>query len=693
MKDKITVALAGNPNSGKSTIFNLLTGARQHIGNYPGVTVEKKEGSCKHHNQELSITDLPGTYSLTAHSVEEVVARDFLIHDRPQVVVDIVDAANLERNLLLTTQIMEMDTPLIIVLNMMDMIERQKIKIDLKALEERLGVPIVPMVGSKGEGKEELLKMIVAVATKQIISKARPIPYQEDIEVAIGKVANLITNNPLPNLPKRWLALKMLERDEGLLEVTQQADPAPEIFAENIDRIYQKLTSHLDDAPEMLITEWRYGFIAGLIKETVSTPTGDRLSISDKIDKIVLNRALGLPIFLLLMYLVFYLTFTVGGPPMDWIDAGFSWLGDAITTHWPGSPDGALLSLVVDGIIGGVGGVVIFLPNIIFLFLAITILEGTGYMARAAFLMDRIMHKIGLHGKSFIPLLTGFGCSIPAIMATRTIENERDRLTTIMVTPLMSCGARLPIYALIIPAFFPQTWQAPMLWAIYVIGIVLMMLTAWLLRATLFKGEDAPFVMELPPYRLPTLKSILIHTWERAWLYLKKAGTIILGISIILWAMTTYPGTSADKLASLNSDEARQELLLANSAIGHIGHWLEPVMKPMGFDWRIGTAMIGAFAAKEVFVAQMGIVYSLGEADEESVPLREKLRKKYNPLIGFCIMLFCLISAPCMATIAVTKRETNSWRWALFQLSGLTLMAWVITVAVFQIGTVMHIGI
>jgi ferrous iron transport protein B len=314
-------------------------------------------------------------------------------------------------------------------------------------------------------------------------------------------------------------------------------------------------------------------------------------------------------------------------------------------------------------------------------------------MARAAFLMDRVMHRIGLHGKSFIPLLTGFGCSIPAIMATRTIENERDRLTTIMVTPLMSCGARLPIYALIIPAFFPQAWQAPMLWVIYVIGIVLMMLTAWLLRTTLFKGEDAPFVMELPPYRLPTLKSIFIHTWERAWLYLKKAGTIILGISIILWAMTTYPGTSAEKLASLNSDEARQEMQLANSAIGHVGHWLEPVLKPMGFDWRIGTAMVGAFAAKEVFVAQMGIVYSLGEADEESVPLRDKLRNRYSPLIGFCIMLFCLISAPCMATIAVTKRETNSWRWALFQLSGLTVMAWVITVAVFQIGSIMHIGI
>ena len=692
MKKKITVALAGNPNSGKSTIFNLLTGARQHIGNYPGVTVEKKEGSCKYDNCELSITDLPGTYSLTAHSVEEVVARDFLIHDQPQVVVDIVDASNLERNLLLTTQIMEMGTPLIIVLNMMDMISKEKISIDLKTLSERLGVPIVPMIGNKGEGKDELLQMIVAVATNQEKSDARPIPYQEDIELAIGEIAGLISINPLPDLPKRWLALKMLERDESLLKITQSADPAPEILDENISGIYQKLAVHLDEAPEMLITEWRYGFIAGLIKETVRTPTGDRLNISDKIDKIVLNRALGLPIFLLLMYLVFYLTFTVGGPPMDWIDAGFSWLGDSITAHWPGNPDSALLSLVVDGIIGGVGGVVIFLPNIIFLFLAITILEGTGYMARAAFLMDRIMHRIGLHGKSFIPLLTGFGCSIPAIMATRTIENERDRLTTIMVTPLMSCGARLPIYALIIPAFFPQAWQAPMLWAIYIIGIVLMMLTAWLLRTTLFKGEDAPFVMELPPYRLPTLKSILIHTWERAWLYLKKAGTIILGISIILWAMTTYPGTSAEKLASLNSDEARQEMQLANSAIGHVGHWLEPVLKPMGFDWRIGTAMVGAFAAKEVFVAQMGIVYSLGEADEESVPLRDKLRNRYNPLIGFCIMLFCLISAPCMATIAVTKRETNSWRWALFQLTGLTVLAWVITVAVFQVGSIMHIG-
>ncbi len=693
MKNKITVALAGNPNSGKSTIFNLLTGARQHIGNYPGVTVEKKEGTCEYLDHELLITDLPGTYSLTAHSAEEVVARDFLIHEQPQVVVDIVDASNLERNLLLATQMMEMDTPLIIVLNMMDMVARQQLTIDVKAMEEMLGVPIVPMVGSKGKGKEELLQMIIDVASKQKKSAPRSIPYQDDIEEAIGEIAAMITTNPLPTLPKRWLAIKMLERDDSLLETLSQADPAPEVFKHDVDRIYKKLAVHLDEAPEMLITEWRYGFIAGLIKETTSTPASDRRSISDRIDQVILNRALGLPIFLLLMYLVFYLTFTVGGPPMDWIDAGFSWLGGAITAHWPGNPDSALLSLVVDGIIGGVGGVVIFLPNIIFLFLAIAILEGTGYMARAAFIMDRVMHKIGLHGKSFIPLLTGFGCSIPAIMATRTIENERDRLTTIMVTPLMSCGARLPIYALIIPAFFPQTWQAPMLWFIYIIGIILMMLSAWLLRATLFKGEDAPFVMELPPYRLPTLKSIIIHTWERAWLYLKKAGTIILAISIILWAMTTYPGIPEKKLAALHSDEARQELQLANSAAGRVGHWLEPVLKPMGFDWRIGTALIGAFAAKEVFVSQLGIVYSLGEADEKSVPLREKLQQRYNPLIGFCIMLFCLISAPCMATIAVTKRETNSWRWALFQLAALTVMAWVITSLVFQIGTWLQIGI
>ncbi|MBN2332150.1 MAG: ferrous iron transport protein B [Deltaproteobacteria bacterium] len=692
MDSTITVALAGNPNSGKSTIFNLLTGSRQRVGNYPGVTVEKKEGGCRHQGQELTIIDLPGTYSLSPHSVEELVTQDFLLNQRPQVVIDIVDASNLERNLLLATQLMEMNTPLIIVLNMMDMVARQQTTIDLPILEQLLGVPVIPMVGSRGTGKEQLLETIIAVAEQRQNPTPRPIAYQQDIEEVIAELSSMISTTLLPELPRRWLAIKLLERDGQLLEKVSKADPAPEIFKSNYERIYEKLSGHLDEAPELLITEWRYGFIAGLIREATITTAAERLTFSDKVDKIILNRILGLPIFLLLMYLVFTLTFRIGGPPMIWLDTGFSWLGDTISSFWPGRPDSAVLSLLVDGIIGGVGGVLVFLPTIILLFFAIAMLEGTGYMARAAFIMDRMMHKIGLHGKSFIPLLTGFGCSVPAIMATRTLEDERDRLTTIMVTPLMSCGARLPIYALIIPAFFPATWQAPMLWLIYVFGIALMMVTARFLRATLFKGDDTPFVMELPPYRLPTLKSIAIHTWDRAWLYLRKAGTIILAISIVMWAMTTYPTMPASPNNVFSSSEAYQEARLTYSAAGRLGHALEPLLKPLGFDWRIGTALIGAFAAKEVFVSQLGIVYAIGEADEESVPLREKLQQHYTPLVGFCIMLFCLISAPCMATIAVTRRETNSWRWALFQLAGLTVMAWIITFIVYQAGRLAGIG-
>jgi ferrous iron transport protein B len=434
------------------------------------------------------------------------------------------------------------------------------------------------------------------------------------------------------------------------------------------------------------------------VRSTIET----RHTNSDRIDEIVIHRVWGLPIFLGLMYLVFWLTFTVGGPPMNWIDGLFGWLGDAITAHWPGTDDSALLSLLVDGIIGGVGGVIIFLPNILLLFLAIAILEDSGYMARAAFMMDRIMHKIGLHGKSFIPMLTGFGCSIPAIMATRTLESRRDRLTTMLVLPLISCGARLPIYALIIPAFFPVQWHAPMLWLIYIIGMLLAIVCAKILRATLFKGETVPFVMELPPYRLPTLKGVLIHMWERGGLYLKKAGTVILGISIILWGLTSYPktdfppggsGSTPTAPAVATTPEEQQSIALANTIAGRIGHAMEPLIKPLGFDWRIGTAMIGAFAAKEVFVAQLGIVFAVGEADEESVPLRDQLKANYSPLTGFCIMLFMLISAPCMATIAVTRRESNSWRWALFQLGGMTLLAYVLTLIVYQVGLLLGIGV
>jgi ferrous iron transport protein B len=503
--------------------------------------------------------------------------------------------------------------------------------------------------------------------------------------------------------------VKLLENDKELRATVV----SPEIN-EQIEKSASRIEKILGEHPETAIAGRRYGFISGACQEAVRSTIEIRHTTSDRIDAVVTNRVLGIPMFLGLMYLVFQLTFTLGEPLMGWIESVFGWMGGVVQGWWPEGSESLLKSLLADGIIGGVGGVIVFLPNILLLFLAIAILEDSGYMARAAFIVDRLMHKIGLHGKSFIPMLIGFGCSVPAIMATRTLENRRDRLTTMLVIPLMSCGARLPIYALIIPAFFPEAWYAPMLWIMYVIGILLAVVSTKILRSTILKGESVPFVMELPPYRMPTLKGILIHMWERGFLYLKKAGTIILGISILLWAMTTFPGLPDDETARFQAarhtvqsgnagedekteqlaaiDNAAGEAKLLNSIAGRIGHGMEPVLKPMGFDWRIGTALIGAFAAKEVFVAQMGIVYSVGEADEESETLRDKLKSTYTPLVGFCIMLFCLVSAPCMATIAVTRRESNSWGWALFQLGGLTLLAYVLTVFVFQAGSLLGIG-
>jgi ferrous iron transport protein B len=400
---------------------------------------------------------------------------------------------------------------------------------------------------------------------------------------------------------------------------------------------------------------------------------------------VLINNILGLPIFLLLMYLVFVLTFKLGRYPMGWLELSFHWLSASIVAFWPTGSESWLRSLLVDGVIGGVGGVLVFLPNILILFLAIAVLEDSGYMARAAFVMDRVMHKIGLHGKSFIPMLIGLGCSVPAIMGTRILENRRNRLTTIMVIPLMSCGARLTIYGLIIPAFFPENLRGPVLWLIYLIGIVLAIVCIKILRLTVLKGETIPFVMELPPYRMPTLKSICIHMWQRGWMYLRKAGTIILGASVVLWAAMSYPKPASDVLANLGPDQAHR-VRLEHSVIGRLGRAIEPALKPLGFDWKIGTALIGAAVAKELFVAQLAITYAAGRADQGSQTLREKLQQDYTPLTGFCIMLFCLIYAPCVATVAMTRQETNSWAWALFQFLGLTALAYVVTFIVYQVG-------
>jgi ferrous iron transport protein B len=685
MKNKtITAALAGNPNSGKTTVFNALTGARQHVGNYPGVTVEKKEGTRDYKDHEIKFVDLPGTYSLSAHSVEEIVSRDFIINERPDVVVDVIDASNLERNLYLATQLLELNVPLILVLNMADVAQKQGYSFDTEKIGEFYDAEVVLTIASKSEGVNDLLEKIIKTAERE---KKRDLEnrvhYGNDIEKELEKIESLVSgkHDLAKKYGTRWLSLKLLEQDKEILDLGHDRQVIDQIAigVSNIEKVY-------GDSPEVLVAEKRYGFISGVYEQAVKYSVHQRHQVSDIVDKVLLNRVLGLPIFLAMMYLVFKLTFWVGDPFMGWIEAGFGWLGGFIAGFWPSGSESALRSLLVDGIIGGVGGVVVFLPNIILLFFAIAFLEDSGYMARAAFLMDRVMKRIGLHGRSFIPMMIGFGCSIPAIMGTRILDDRKSRFATIMVIPLMSCGARLPIYALIIPAFFASEWHGFIMWLMYMIGILLAIILTLILRKTILKGDSGLFLMELPPYRMPTCRGLMTHMWQRSWLYLKKAGTVILTISIVLWALTSYPKVSSERLTGLSEQQAEQ-LALQNSAAGRIGKAMEPLIKPMGFDYRIGTALIGALAAKEVFVAQMGIVYSVGQADEDTETLRAKLSENYTSLQGFCIMLFCLISAPCIATLAVCRRETNSWKWALFQFCGLTVVAYVITAAVYQIAS------
>jgi len=720
----ITVAVAGNPNSGKTTIFNSLTGAHQHVGNYPGVTVEWKEGMVRRGNWSLKLYDLPGTYSLTAFSDEELVARDFLLNHKPDVVVDVVDASNLERNLFLTTELLEIGLPVVVVLNMADVARDRGLRIDTNLLARRLGVPIVLTVGNRGQGMDDLIATVAKVAihgislpgAADICRKSGPAPEaltrlevgSGKVQVDYGKQVEPFLERILALLPDedaaRWRAVKLLEQDPAVLDEI----PDPEVRRE-VSRIAEEFAAaNPEQTPDTILASKRYETIHALCDGVLSQIGDNGPTFSDRIDRWTMHPVWGVPIFLALMYGAFTLTFGLGNPLMDLIDRGFTALGGFIDGFWPAGSTSPLRSLLVDGVIGGVGGVIVFLPNIVLLFMAIAILEGTGYMARAAFVMDRFMSKVGLHGKSFIPLLIGFGCTVPAIMATRTLESRRDRLITIMVLPLMSCGARLPIYALMIPAFFPAKWHGPVLWVIYVTGIMLALVGARLLRATLFRGENTPFVMELPPYRLPTLGSLLMQMWTRAKLYLRKAGTVILGAAVIMWFLTFYPKPPADYVVPAGFDKTSiaadthfgdlhdpaqiQSAELSYSIAGRVGRVLETVLRPVGFDWRIGTALVGALPAKELFVAQMGIVFAVGQVDETSEVLRTKLRERYSPLVGFCIMLFTLISTPCIATFAITRQETGSLKWAVAQNLGLTLLAWIVVFIVFHGGMLLGLG-
>ncbi len=684
---RLKLAIAGNPNSGKSTIFNALTGGRQKVSNYPGVTVEQKIGKVNLDGVEMEIIDLPGTYSLTAISEEEVVARNYIIENQPDIVIDIVDASNLERNLYLTVQLAELGVPIIVVLNMMDIARSRGMKIDTDRLSQLLGLPTVQTIGNKKEGIDQLKKKILEVVQNPEICSFVKVNYGTEVEKTIATIENRLSLPERYKKISRWFTIKLIENDSVIVDLLKNRYPQDNELWETLEAEQNRLVKLYRDPPEILIADRRYGYISGIIQEVVKFGASLRHDISDYIDMIVINPVIGLPVFLVVMYLIFYLTFTLGDYPTHLLAVGFTKLGDYVSSFWPAGTDSPLKSLLVEGIIGGVGGVITFLPNILLLFLGIAILEDTGYLARAAFIMDRFMHKIGLHGKSFIPMLIGFGCSVPAILATRILDDKRERFITIMIIPLMSCSARLPIYALFIPAFFPKEYQAPMLWLIYITGIVFAIILAKILGAVVFKGESIGLVMELPPYRLPTINVLLSHMWNRSWLYLKKAGTIILAISIILWALMSYPKPSANKIPPV---EDKRTYELKYSIAGRLGDVIAKVSTPLGFDWRVGTALVGAIAAKEVFVAQMGILFSVDSQDEDEgkieETLREKLQRTYTPLQAFCIMIFCLLSAPCLATLAVTKQETGSWAYAIGQFLGLTVLAYFVTLIVYQVG-------
>ncbi|MCK5806121.1 MAG: ferrous iron transport protein B, partial [Lentisphaeria bacterium] len=610
-----------------------------------------------------------------------------------------------------TVQLLEMDVPMVIALNMVDAARGMGISIDCDKLSALLGVPVVETVGHRSEGLDQLKNAIVEACTKPTQAGFSWMGNRGDshFRQCVKKIVAVLESEggAVEGVPVEWTAVKLLEKDRTIRSAL------PEKSLARIDVLTDRLASVEGDTSELIVAGRRYGFINSICMQAVHSTLEARNRMTERIDAVLANRVLGFPILLFLMYLVFKLTFTVGAPMMGWIELGFGWLAVVVGGWWAEGSESLLKSLLVDGVIGGVGGVLIFLPNIVLLFFAIAILEGTGYMARVAFIMDKVMNKIGLHGKSFIPMLVGFGCTVPAIMATRTLESRRDRMTTMLVAPLMSCGARIPIYMLFIPAFFPPAWHAPVMWGIYLIGIVLAIICARLLRTTLFRGEAMPFLMELPPYRCPTLRSILMHMWERAGLYVKKAGTVILAASILLWAASTFPRkkvferdyaalTSAVRQSDASSEQKQTRIkqlkrerrteMLSHTASGRLGKALEPILKPLGFDWRIGTALVGAFAAKEVFVAQLGIVYSVDGGPEGTRSIRKTLQEKYSALQGFCVMLFCLISVPCVSTFAVTRRESNSWGWAFFQLGALTALAYLVTLVVYQVGTLAGLG-
>ena len=702
----INVALVGNPNCGKTSLFNFASGAHERVGNYSGVTVDAKVGRAEYEGYEFHLVDLPGTYSLSAYSPEELYVRKQLVEETPDIVINVIDASNLERNLYLTTQLIDMHVRMVCALNMYDETEERGDHIDYEKLSELFGTPMVPTVFTSGRGVKELFHQVIAVyegkEDESLQFRHIHINHGHEIEQGIRDIQEHLKNYPdlRQQYSTRYLAIKLLEGDKDVERLIQPLGDSLEIF-QHRDRAAQRVKEETHNDCETAIMDAKYGFIHGALEESGYT-TGDKkdtYQTTHLIDKILTNKYLGFPIFFLILLLMFTATFVIGQYPMDWIDAGVAWLGDFISQNMP---DGPVKAMLVDGVIGGVGAVIVFLPQILILYFFISYMEDSGYMARAAFIMDRLMHKMGLHGKSFIPLIMGFGCNVPAVMSTRTIESQRSRLITMLILPLMSCSARLPIYVMITGSFFALKYRSLAMLSLYVIGVLMAIVMSRLFSAFVVKGEDTPFVMELPPYRFPTWKAIGRHTWEKGKQYLKKMGGIILVASIIVWALGYFPHTDDPSV----SNQQQQE----QSYIGRVGRAVEPVFRPMGFNWKLDVGLLAGVGAKEIVASTMGVLYSNDDSFKDDsnfssesgkyVKLHELITQDVAQLHGisyekaqpiatltaFCFLLFVLLYFPCIATIAAIKGETGSWGWALFAASYTTALAWVVSAVVFQIG-------
>lgn len=672
-----TFALVGNPNCGKTTMFNEITGSTQYVGNWPGVTVEKKEGRARKIKEDIKIVDLPGIYSLSPYSMEEIITRNYIVDEKPDVVINIVDATNIERNLYLTTQLMELGVPVVVALNMMDALESREDKIDIKMLEKKLGIPVLPTSASKGRGIQEVVEKALELVQTSVVGLGMQqfAAYDENIEICIKEVEKLIVAISIGNkYNSRWVSLKLLEGDETVKEKLNIS----ETLLRDIKPYQDRLEKEYDNDLESIIADNRYRVISGIVSKTVKKKTGNTgLTRSDKIDRIVTNRLLAIPLFLVVMFGIFQATFgTAGSATIDWLDSFINETLAGIISGWltTGGAADWLHALIIDGIMAGIGSILVFVPQIMILFFFLSILEDSGYMSRAAFVMDRLLRKLGLTGKSFIPMLMGFGCSVPAVMASRTLENEKDRKLTIILTPFMSCGARLPIYALFAAAFFARN-QSLVIFSVYLLGIVVAILSGVILKNTILKGDAAPFVMEMPPYRIPTIKGLAIHMWDRGKGFIKKAGTVIFAASVIIWFCQSF---SFSLQMVINADE---------SIFGVLGKLIAPFFAPLGFgDWKSAVALLTGLVAKEAVVATMGILHGVKGAGENPTELVTAIQAVFTPLKAYAFMSFTLLYMPCIAAFAAIRREMNSWKWTLFAVGYQTGVAWLVAFIVYQGG-------